>query len=105
MRHDLSAETRVWAGNESSHPAPWLHDLAARWKGWEGKLAWESLEHELALVARHERFGHIPVQINLRSGFMELDWRVEAFVQLYAGKLEEFAKQASRFFGKDGYLR
>ena len=104
-RGDLSAETNVWAAYQGADPSTWLEDISRHWKGWEGERIWESLEHELSLTAKHERFGHIHVRVRMQSGFTERDWRVDAFLLLYAGELESLAKQAPRFFGRDGCLQ
>jgi Family of unknown function (DUF6228) len=103
-RSDLSATARVWAGHCLSHPAPWFHELAKNWQGWRGELVWNSLERELALVATRDRFGHITIRIELRSGLMERDWILRAFVVVDAGQLDELARTADRFFGHEGLL-
>ena len=104
-RSDLSATARVWAGHPLAHPSNWLHELARTWQSWRGELVWNSLERELALVATRDRFGHITIRIELRSGFMEHDWSLRAFVVVDAGQLDGLARQAERFFGKEGILQ
>jgi hypothetical protein len=98
--HNLSAVGRVYAGYASSHPASLFSDMACRWSGWAGELVWQSLEGELALRCSHDRLGHISIRVELRSGYMPDDWRVEASVMAEAGQLEEIARCAALFFGQ-----
>jgi hypothetical protein len=101
-RCDLYAAAKVWTGYTGSQPAEWWCGLAENWRGWPGELQWESLEHELRLVATNDRRGHIAIRIQLRSGFRDYDWSVAATVMVDAGQLEGLAKHAISFFGEDG---
>jgi len=98
--HNLSASGQVYAGYASSNPALLFAEMAKRWSGWPGELAWESLEGELALRCSHDRLGHISIRIELCSGPMPDDWRVEATTMAEAGQLECIARRAVVFFGK-----
>jgi hypothetical protein len=101
-RYDLFTATKVWAGYTSSHPAEWFCELAESWRGWQGERQWESMEHELRLVATNDRRGHIALGIQLRSGFSDYDWSVAATIMVDAGQLEGVAKHAVSFFGEEG---
>jgi len=96
----LAAAGYVYAGYVRSHPAPLFADMARQWSGWSGELVWESLEGELALRCSRDRFGHIFIRVELRSGPMREDWRVVATVMVEAGQLEDIARRASLFFGR-----
>ena len=98
--HNLSAAGQVYAGCGPSHPANLFADMAARWSGWPGVLTWDSLERELALHCSHDQLGHIAIRVELRSGLMENDWRLEATVMAEAGQLEAIARRAAFFFGQ-----
>lgn len=99
--HNLSAAGQVYAGYAPSHPAKLFADMAARWSGWPDVLAWDSLEGELALRCSHDRLGHIAIRVELRSGPMDNDWRLEATVMAEAGQLEAIARRAASFFGRE----
>jgi hypothetical protein len=98
MGHNLSAACPVYAGYSNSHPSPLFADMARRWSGWPGELAWESLEGEFTLRCRHDRLGHIAIRAELRSGHMPDDWRVVATVMAEAGQLADLARRAALFF-------
>lgn len=40
-------------------------DLESAWRGWEGAIEYESLEHDLQLRATHH--GHVVIDIRLRE--------------------------------------
>jgi len=101
-RYDLRAVTKVWASYTGAHPAQWFCELAGKWHGWQAELQWESLEQEVRLAATHDRFGHIAIRIELRSGLWIDDWSVAATVTVDAGQLEGLARHAISFFGEDG---
>ena len=100
MDHNLSAVGQVYAGYAPAHPVPLFTEMARHWSGWSGELSWESLEGELALRCNHDRLGHISIRVELRSGPMEVDWRVTAVIMAEAGQLEDIALRAAQFFGQ-----
>jgi hypothetical protein len=99
---NLSAEASVYAGYAHSHPAPLFAEMAARWRGWERELEWESLESELSLQCRHDRRGHIRIAVRLgsRMGAWEFSWEVKAAVMAEGGQLDRLAGDAAGFFGR-----
>lgn len=97
---NLSAVGQVYAGYASQHPADLFADMARQWSGWSGELVWESSERELVLRCSHDGLGHIAIRVELRSGCMPDDWRVEATVMAEAGQLEAIARRAALFFGQ-----
>jgi len=44
---------------------------------------------------------HIAIRVELRSGHMDDDWRVEATVMAEAGQLEAIGHRAASFFGRE----
>jgi hypothetical protein len=99
---DLDAVTRVYVATGGGHPAAMFALMAAHWKGWQGHLAWESLEGELGLRCSQDRTGHVFIRAALRSGPTTEDWNVDATVMAEAGQLEEIASEAALFFGHAG---
>ena len=100
--HNLSAAAQVYGGYVPSHPASLFADMARQWAGWSGELEWQSLEGELTIRCSRDRFGHIFIRLELRSGHMPEDWRVVATVMAEAGQLEGIALRAEMFFGRVG---
>ena len=104
---DLSAVGRVYAGYAGyashpagSHPVNLFAEMARRWSGWEGELNWDSIEGELRIRCTRDRFGHISIRVELRSGHWENNWLVRATVIAEAGQLERIAREAALFFGQ-----
>ena len=58
--------------------------LAARWKGWDGEIIYESLEGDLKLVAAH-RASHVDLGARLRR-VEPPEWCAEASVTIDPGK-------------------
>jgi hypothetical protein len=98
----LSAAGPVYAGYMLRYPTQLFVDMARQWSGWPGELVYESLEREFALRCSHDRLGHIAIRVELRSGHLPDDWRVEATVMTEAGQLEDIAQRAALFFGHSG---
>ena len=46
--------------------------LAADWRGWPGERTYESLEHELRLIAIHD--GHVRIAVQLRQSSLPDGW-------------------------------
>jgi hypothetical protein len=62
--------------------------LVQDWRGWNGQRAWESLEGDLAIEARHE-YGHVQLRVTLRAegrGWGNRGWRAGADLTLDAGE-------------------
>ena len=99
--HNLSADAQVWAGYTAGYPLRLFTDMGRLWSGWLDELTWESLEGELAVRCSHDRRGHISIRVELRSGCMPDDWQVSATVMAEAGQLEDIARRAASFFGRE----
>jgi hypothetical protein len=74
----LHASTRVEAhyANAFDELAAFLDDLADNWRGWEGPKSYDSLEHDLGLVARHDGVGHVVLTVTLRGPHPPYTWTV-----------------------------
>jgi hypothetical protein len=55
-----------------------LDDLANNWRGWKGPKSYDSLEHDLGLVARHDGVGHVALAVTLRGPHPPYTWTVNA---------------------------
>jgi hypothetical protein len=100
--HDLSAEARVYAGHADTNPAPLFAQMAANWRGWQGEIAWDSMEGELSLRSAQDKTGHVTIRVALRSGPLPSNWTVNATIMAEAGQLEQLALDAELFFGRSG---
>ncbi|PKA16142.1 DUF6228 family protein [Leptospira haakeii] len=76
--------------------------MAQYWDGWNGNFSWESLEGQCVLSAKTDMLGHISLQVQLMDDFgKEESWTLSATLTIYAGQLENLAREASVFFKKD----
>src|ERR1035438_3351558 len=60
--------------DEPAHLKAFFDGLATNWKGWSGKMEWNSLEGELSLDASIDSTGHISLSVHIRSGHSPFDW-------------------------------
>jgi hypothetical protein len=84
---DLRAEKAVWP-----HYATGFEDLAEffdtmveQWRGWDGDIAYESLEHDLRISARHLG-SRIELRVVLAQTARPDGWTVSASFTLDAGE-------------------
>jgi hypothetical protein len=92
---DLTAEGKVSerSSRDELHLDAYFADLAAKWRGWEGKKHWEALG--LALAARHDGLGHVTLDVTLQHDYAAVDpWQVRASLALDAGALDRLALEA-----------
>lgn len=78
--------------------ADFVHDLAARWRGWSGAERWSSLEGQLALEASHDGLGTVTVVVRLTPSALMDRWSSMVVLALDAGGLAPLAKDVDRFF-------
>ncbi|UAL30699.1 DUF6228 family protein [Nocardioides rotundus] len=83
---DLSASRQVYAGWESgfSGLAVYFETLVASWRGWDGEQVFESIEHDLRIVATHD--GHVHLEVRLRESTEARGWQVRAELRIEAGE-------------------
>ncbi|MDQ3685222.1 MAG: DUF6228 family protein [Acidobacteriota bacterium] len=74
-----------------------FEELATSWKGWEGAKEWSSVEGDFSLSCKSDGLGHVAIEVTLKSGLYEDDWRVKAVVHVDAGRLDEIARKVSQF--------
>ena len=69
--------------------ARYFDQLAQDWRGWDGERAWESLEHDLSLIATHDGRGTVRLRVLLRTDTLDARgegwWRAEASLSIDAG--------------------
>ncbi len=71
--------------------ARFFEDLASSWRGWHGERAYESIEHDLRIVATHD--GHVRLRVRLWQSTDPDGWAVETAIRLDAGEqLNQAAK-------------
>jgi hypothetical protein len=91
---------QVYCGEPRPQPDKFFRDLAADWRGWQGKREWSSLEGELKFSATCDSSGHTSLSVQLRSGPYPLNWSLSAVLLIEAGSLEGIASEIQRFFGE-----
>ena len=67
-----------------------FEELAEAWRGWQGERIFESVEHDLRIVATHD--GHVRLDVLLRQTTHLYGWRVEMSLRLDVG--EQLARAA-----------
>jgi hypothetical protein len=68
-----------------------FEDLADSWRGWSGERVYESIEHDLRIVATHD--GHVRLRVRLWQSTDPDGWTLETTVRLDAGEqLSQAAK-------------
>jgi hypothetical protein len=90
---------QVYAYEPGTGPDKFFRDLAANWRGWQGKKEWSSLEGELKFSATCDSTGHISLSVQLRSGPYPFDWSLSGVLLLEAGGLERIATDVEKFVG------
>ena len=77
-------------------PTNFFEDLAQSWRGWDGRKAWEDLEHRFALSAISDKTGHIILNVTVRDA--SYTGRVELPLSFEAGQLEALSLRIVAFF-------
>lgn len=67
-----------------------FEELAEAWRGWPDERIFESVEHDLLIVATHD--GHVRLDVRLQQTTHPDGWRVEVSLRLDAG--EQLARAA-----------
>jgi hypothetical protein len=81
---------------ESGSPE-FFRDLAAHWRGWDGKKTWGLLEGDLVVEFSHDRIGHVRTVVKMRPPMPDA-WSVAATLTVDPVALEKLAVDADRFF-------
>lgn len=84
--HGLRASSSVRDEQHGNNLPAFLDNLAASWRGWEGEMVWESIEHDLHITARHDGAGHVTLRFGLRENFLERAWAASVYVTVDAGE-------------------
>lgn len=90
---DLEAGRTVYEGYSDGFEslAAFFEELADAWRGWPGERTYESIEHDLRIVATHD--GHVRLKVRLWQSTDPDGWTVEAALSLEPG---EQLSQAAR---------
>jgi Family of unknown function (DUF6228) len=83
---DLTAGRAVYAGYAEGFGllAEFFAELAASWRGWKGERTYESIDHDLRIVATHD--GHIQLKVRLWQSGDPDGWTVETIFRIDAGE-------------------
>jgi hypothetical protein len=99
--HNLSGSLLIHSDEVWSHPSPFFAKMADQWSGWSGELSWRSILGGMRLQSRHDRRGHITIEVVLDSD-LTTQWKVQGIIIVEAGQLDNLALRARAFFGLDG---
>ena len=98
MERNLSATKVVYGAYSDGFDrlAEFFTGLARDWRGWEGERTYESLEHQLRIVATHD--GHVHLKVRLWQSTDPNGWSVETRLTLEPGEeLARLADSMTRF--------
>jgi len=89
---DLKAGKSVYEGYTDGFEqlARFFEDLVVSWRGWSGERTYESIEHDLRIVATHD--GHVLLRVRLWQSTDPDGWKLETALRLDAG--EQLSKAA-----------
>lgn len=99
----LIASARIYAYEPHGKLSQFFENLAAHASGWNGEKQWSSLEGEFTLSCTHrhghpDNVGYVSMEVTLKSGHYEDDWRVQILIHVDAGQLAEIAVNIKQFF-------
>jgi hypothetical protein len=81
----LAADSRVTISNDDSL-ASFFERLASGWRGWEGEVVWEALDHQMAIAATHDGVGHVRLRVTLRENYRSDSWSASVTFVIDAGE-------------------
>lgn len=84
--HGLRARSSVRDEQGANNLPAFFDKLAASWRGWDGEMVWESIEHDLRITARHDGAGHVTLCFCLRENYSERAWGATVYVTVDAGE-------------------
>lgn len=84
--------------------ADFLDRLVVRWRGWEGTLTWESMEHDCVLDATHDG-SRVTLGVALRRPFRAYAadaWSARVVFSLEPGEqLRDLSRAVSQFLSRE----
>lgn len=93
----LTAVCPVLMWHNGDGIAAYLTTLTDNFRGWEGVLAWRSLESQLRIDAEWQTGGHVSLTFAMTPSVYDL-WTVQATVTLEAGEeLARFTQDLAAF--------
>jgi hypothetical protein len=98
LKADIEVDGRRYI-NFSTGEEEFFSELAASWRGWSGQKMFESLEHDLKMVATSDRTGHVQVHVRLTK-FWPNETIASTCIVVYAGQLDDIARGARKFFSQ-----
>jgi len=99
--NDFEVSTRVYAFTPDGQGLQsFFAELAEQWRGWEGTMAWSSLEGEFTLECQHDRIGHVLTTATLHSSTMPDGWTGQVRFVIAASELDSIAAGLAHFFSQ-----
>jgi hypothetical protein len=74
-------------------------EMAAEWRGWQGRKVFKSAEDDLRIEATADRMGHIQLRITISNDVPPPDdqWQVSVSIWLEAGGMDFLARRMKKF--------
>ncbi|MDE3738588.1 DUF6228 family protein [Pseudomonas resinovorans] len=95
----LTASQRIYAGPDGNPPQYFFQELGAMLAPWTEPLVYESLDHDLTMIATCSALGIVTLQIEMRPNEGANDaWTLHTSIQLKLGKLPDIGRAAREFF-------
>ncbi len=96
LKADIEIDGRRYM-NLNTGEEEFFAKLAKEWRGWLGQKTFETLEHDLQLIAVSDHTGHVKIQVRLTK-FWPNETIVSTSLTVYAGQLDDIARDARKFF-------
>ncbi len=97
--NSLTASQRIYASPDGNPPQYFFQELGAMLAPWTEPLVYESLDHDLTLIATCSALGVVTLQIEMRPNEGASDaWTLRTSIQLELGMLPAIGREAQAFF-------
>ena len=87
-------------GGDAAGLVDLFRTMVDQWRGWEGELAWASLEGEVAMSATADSLGHVTLRLRFQNAQGASPWAAEVDLTLEPMQVEEAHRHLARFFSR-----
>ncbi len=98
------ATKRIYLHPKGPELVRFFDDMAAEWRGWQGKKEFRSAGDDLRIEATADRMGHIQLRTTVSNDVPPPDdqWQVSVSIWLEAGSMDFLARRMKKFFNLYG---
>jgi hypothetical protein len=96
----FNATKRIYLHPKGPELVRLFDDMAAAWRGWQGKKEFTSVGGDLRIEATADRMGHIQLRTTVSNDVPPPDdqWQVSVSIWLEAGSMDFLARRMNKFF-------